>query len=115
MEESVADIIAKNPKVAFKLIRTLGRRLYRMNKIATRGDSENEILKKATDSETSNAIDTTTRILVVDDKPNIIKQLSEMFAKSEWVVEGASDETSALAACENFSFSAIPHQHGIAQ
>ena len=107
VEESVSDIVAKNPKVAIKLIRTLGRRLYRMNKIATRGDSENEILKKASDTEEGSAVDDTIRILVVDDKPNIIKQLSEMFAKSEWVVEGAADEATALQACESSSFSAI--------
>ncbi len=107
VEESVSDIVAKNPKVAIKLIRTLGRRLYRMNKIATRGDSENAILKKATSSEEASAVDNTIRILVVDDKPNIIKQLSEMFAKSEWVVEGAADESSALQACEHSNFSAI--------
>jgi CheY-like chemotaxis protein len=107
VEESVSDIVAKNPKVAIKLIRTLGRRLYRMNKIATRGDSENAILKKATSSEEASAVDNTIRILVVDDKPNIIKQLSEMFAKSEWIVEGAADESSALQACEHSSFSAI--------
>jgi len=107
VEESVSDIVAKNPKVAIKLIRTLGRRLYRMNKIATRGDSENAILKKATNSEEGSPVDHTIRILVVDDKPNIIKQLSEMFAKSEWIVEGAADEPSALQACENSSFSAI--------
>ena len=107
VEESVSDIVAKNPKVAIKLIRTLGRRLYRMNKIATRGDSENEILRKATSSDGTSVVDDTIRILVVDDKPNIIKQLSEMFAKSEWVVEGATDESSALTACENSNFSAI--------
>ena len=35
VEESISDIVSKNPKVAIKLIRTLGRRLYRMNQIAT--------------------------------------------------------------------------------
>ena len=69
--------------------------------------SENEILKKASDTEEGSAVDDTIRILVVDDKPNIIKQLSEMFAKSEWVVEGAADEATALQACESSSFSAI--------
>ena len=56
VEESVSDIVAKNPKVAIKLIRTLGRRLYRMNKIATRGDSENEILRKATSSDGTSVV-----------------------------------------------------------
>ena len=36
VEESVADIVRKNPKVAIKLIKTLGRRLYRMNRIAAK-------------------------------------------------------------------------------
>jgi len=107
VEESIADIVAKNPKVAIKLIRTLGRRLYRMNKIATRGDSENEILKKANTEEVSNASSDGIQILVVDDKPNIIQQLSEMFSKSDWTVSGANSEETALKACENNSYSAI--------
>lgn len=107
VEESVTDIVAKNPKVAIKLIRTLGRRLYRMNKIATRGDGENDILKKASSADSPSNTDETIRVLVVDDKPNIIAQLSQMFDKSGWVVEGASDEASALSACEHSNFSAI--------
>ena len=45
--------------------------------------------------------------MVVDDKPNIIKQLSDIFIRSEWVVKSASDEASALRACDDTSFSAI--------
>ena len=106
VEESIADIISKNPRVALKLIRTLGRRLYRMNKIATRGDSENEIFKKL-DSASSVDHSKSTLILVVDDKPNIISQLTSMFEKSEWSVIGANSEETALKACENNSFAAI--------
>jgi len=51
--------------------------------------------------------DNTIRILVVDDKPNIIKQLTEMFAKSDWQVEGAKDDLCALDACEHSHYSAI--------
>ena len=47
------------------------------------------------------------KILVVDDKPAIAKQLGEMFAKSDWLVESATDEVSALKACEHSGFSAI--------
>jgi len=107
VEESIADIVSKNPKVALKLIRTLGRRLYRMNKIATRGDSENEIFKKSDTDNSSVDHSGSTLILVVDDKPNIISQLTSMFEKSEWGVIGANSEETALKACENNSFAAI--------
>jgi CheY-like chemotaxis protein len=107
VEESIADIVSKNPKVALKLIRTLGRRLYRMNKIATRGDSENEIFKKSDNASSSVEHSGSTLILVVDDKPNIISQLTSMFEKSEWGVIGANSEETALKACENNSFAAI--------
>jgi CheY-like chemotaxis protein len=107
VEESIADIISKNPRVALKLIRTLGRRLYRMNKIATRGDSENEIFKKLDSASSSVDHSKSTLILVVDDKPNIILQLTSMFEKSEWSVIGANSEETALKACENNSFAAI--------
>jgi DNA-binding response OmpR family regulator len=107
VEESIADIISKNPRVALKLIRTLGRRLYRMNKIATRGDSENEIFKKLDSASSSVDHSESTLILVVDDKPNIISQLTSMFEKSEWSVIGANSEETALKACENNSFAAI--------
>jgi CheY-like chemotaxis protein len=107
VEESIADIVSKNPKVALKLIRTLGRRLYRMNKIATRGDSENEIFKKSDNASSSVEHSGSTLILVVDDKPNIISQLTSMFEKSEWGVIGAHSEETALKACENNSFAAI--------
>ena len=99
VEESVTDIVRKNPKVAIKLIKTLGRRLYRMNRIAAK-----EIAGKDTHN-ISSTLGVT--ILVVDDKPNIIKQLSDIFQRSEWVVKSASDEASALRACEDTSFSAI--------
>ena len=99
VEESVTDIVRKNPKVAIKLIKTLGRRLYRMNRIAAK-----EIAGKDTHN-ISSTLGVT--ILVVDDKPNIIKQLSDIFKRSEWVVKSASDEASALRACEDTSFSAI--------
>ena len=99
VEESVADIVRKNPKVAIKLIKTLGRRLYRMNRIAA---------KEIEDKDTHNISNTLgVTVLVVDDKPNIIRQLSDIFQRSEWVVKSASDEASALRACEDSTFSAI--------
>ena len=107
VEESISNICDKNPQVALKLLRTLGRRLYRMNKMAVRGDSQNNIFKKATGSSEVSTTDNEVRILIVDDKPNIIKQLSDIFGKSGWASEGAHDETSALSACEHRGFAAI--------
>ena len=98
VEESIADIISKNPKVALKLIKTLGRRLYRMNRIAAKEVSSKESLV-----ETSHSI----QILVVDNKPNIIKQISDICARSNWTVKSAADEASALRACEGSGFAAI--------
>ena len=78
-----------------------------MNKIAPRGDSDFNVFKKADGTKALDVTDNTIRILVVDDKPNIIKQLTEMFAKSNWQVEGAKDEQCALDACEHSHYSAI--------
>ena len=98
VEENISDIVSKNPKVAVKLIKTLGRRLYRMNRIASK-----EAATKETHVETSHGIE----ILVVDDKPNIITQISDICAKSNWVVKSAADDMSALRACNESSFNAI--------
>jgi CRP/FNR family cyclic AMP-dependent transcriptional regulator len=100
VEESIEDIVTKNPKVSVKLIRTLGRRLYRMNRLATKEMSANETHTPATG-------ETTIKILVVDDKPNIVKQLTDIFSKNEWIVQSTSDEAGALKICESSSFSAI--------
>ena len=43
VEDSIAEIVEKNPKVALKLLRTLGRRLYRMNRVAVRSDEDTVI------------------------------------------------------------------------
>ena len=100
VEESIEDIVSKNPKVSVKLIRTLGRRLYRMNRLATKEMSANETISSAT-------TESTVKILVVDDKPNIVKQLTDIFAKNDWVVQSTPDEAGALKICESSSFSAI--------
>jgi len=64
--------------------------------------------KEIEDKDTHNISNTLgVTVLVVDDKPNIIRQLSDIFQRSEWVVKSASDEASALRACEDSSFSAI--------
>ena len=100
VEESIEDIVTKNPKVSVKLIRTLGRRLYRMKRLATKQMSANE---KHTPAPGENTI----KILVVDDKPNIVKQLTDIFSKNEWIVQSTPDEAGALKICESSSFSAI--------
>ena len=92
VEESIEDIVSKNPKVSVKLIRTLGRRLYRMNRLATKEMSANETISSAT-------TESTVKILVVDDKPNIVKQLTDIFAKNDWVVQSTADEAGALKIC----------------
>ena len=100
VEESIEDIVTKNPKVSVKLIRTLGRRLYRINRLATKEMSANETHIPATG-------ETTIKVLVVDDKPNIVKQLTDIFSKNEWIVQSTPDEAGALKICESSSFSAI--------
>jgi CheY-like chemotaxis protein len=100
VEESIEDIVSKNPKVSVKLIRTLGRRLYRMNRLATKEMSANETISSVT-------TESTVKILVVDDKPNIVKQLTDIFAKNDWVVQSTPNEAGALKICESSSFSAI--------
>jgi DNA-binding response OmpR family regulator len=108
IEESISSIVDKNPKVALKLLRTLGRRLYRMNRVAIRQDEDSNVFKKADQDVVEEAANAAkVRILIVDDKPNIIKQLTDIFARSEWVVESAHDEASAIRACEHSGFSAI--------
>ena len=69
-----------------------------MNRIAAK-----EVASKETHIETAHSVN----ILVVDDKPNIIKQISDICARSNWVVKSAADEASALRACEGSSFAAI--------
>ena len=69
-----------------------------MNRIASK-----EVASKETHAETSHGIE----ILVVDDKPNIITQISEICARSNWVVKSAADDMSALRACNESSFNAI--------
>ncbi|MAN36267.1 MAG: hypothetical protein CMI21_01380 [Opitutae bacterium] len=108
IEENIASICEKNPKVALKLMRTLGRRLYRMNRLAVRGDSQNDHLRSADElQEEDGGATGGIRILIVDDKPNIISQLKDIFSRSEWVCKSAHDEESAIAICNQSSFSSI--------
>ena len=79
-----------------------------MNRVAVRSDEDSSVFKKVdTDGAEDPVAAAKVRILIVDDKPNIIKQLTEIFARSEWVVESAHDEASAIRACDCNPFSAI--------
>ncbi|MBU63257.1 MAG: hypothetical protein CMI26_12240 [Opitutae bacterium] len=100
IEESISDIVIKNPKVSIKLIRTLGRRLYRMNRLVSSG-------LPADKTEHSEASATGVSLLVVDDQPAIIDQLSEIAERNEWSVQGTGSEAEALSICERSSFTAI--------
>jgi CheY-like chemotaxis protein len=100
VEESIADIVTKNPKVSIKLIRTLGRRLFRMNRLVATG-------LPADKTEQSEVSSTGVSLLVVDDQPAIIDQLSEIAERNEWTVQGTGSEAEALSICERSSFTAI--------
>ena len=90
----------KNPKVGIKLIRTLGRRLYRMNRIAAKEIASKETHHSKTDS-------SQVGILVVDDQPAIIEQLKLIADRNEWGIQGVSSETDAISVCQTTSFDAI--------
>ena len=100
VEESIEVIVTKNPKVGIKLIRTLGRRLYRMNRIAAK-----EVANK--DTHHAKADSSKVGLLVVDDQPAIIQQLKELAERNDWVAQGAGSEAEAIAICETTSFDAI--------
>ena len=78
-----------------------------MNKIALQGDVKNNIFQLADQSGTEDPKDHRIRTLIVEDKPNIIKQLSDIFSANDWVVDSAHSESDALSACNNNSYSAI--------
>lgn len=101
VEENLEVIVMKNPKVAVKLIRTLGRRLNRMNEIAF-GAMPAEPDAGADGDEVKQV-----KLLVVDDKPAIIKQLQDSLARNDWVVFGAAGEAEALTQCQSNVFDCI--------
>ena len=69
-----------------------------MNRLASK-----EVATKDTQAVTASDI----VILVVDDKPNIIKQISDICAEITGLLRALLDEASALSACEGSGFSAI--------
>jgi CheY-like chemotaxis protein len=105
--DDLETLVEQNPKFALKLIRNLGRRLYHMNKIAVEGNTKNNIFRKASEPSTIGNQAGEARILVVEEKPYIVSQLTDIFSRNNWHVESASDESSALRACDSKSYSAI--------
>ena len=105
--DDLETLVEQNPKFALKLIRNLGRRLYHMNIIAIEGNSKNNIFRSASDPKPADGQATGICILVVEEKPYIISQLTDIFSRNNWQVESASDEASALRACDSKTYSAI--------
>ena len=106
-DNKLETLVAENPKFAVKMIRNLGRRLYHMNLLAIEGSKRNDILLDADDQNRANTGLSSAVILVVEEKRNIISQLTEVFSAQGWKLQSASDESSALKACEETTFSAI--------
>lgn len=100
-------LVIQNPKFAVKLIRNLGRRLYHMNNIAIEGNSKNNIFRRASDFTDGNDQSSGIDILIVEEKPHIISQLTDIFSRNNWHADSASDEASAIRACDSKSYSAI--------
>ena len=105
--DDLETLVQQNPKFALKLIRNLGRRLYHMNNIAIEGNAKNNIFRNASDSAAIGGQADGIRILVVEEKPYIVSQLTDIFSRNNWQVESASDEASALRACDSKTYSAI--------
>ena len=106
-DNKLETLVAENPKFAVKMIRNLGRRLYHMNQLAIEGNTRNDILLDADDESTANTGLSSTEILVVEEKRHIISQLTEVFSAQGWKLQSAYDESSALKACDETTFSAI--------
>jgi len=106
-DNKLEKLVAENPKFAVKMIRNLGRRLYHMNQLAIEGNTKNDILLDADDESRANAGHSSIEILVVEEKRHIVSQLTEVFSAQGWKLQSASDESSALKACDETTFSAI--------
>ena len=106
-DNKLEKLVAENPKFAVKMIRNLGRRLYHMNQLAIEGNTKNDILLDADDQSRANAGLSSTEILVVEEKRHIVSQLTEVFSAQGWKLQSAFDESSALKACDESTFSAI--------
>ena len=106
-DNKLEKLVAENPKFAVKMIRNLGRRLYHMNQLAIEGNTKNDILLDADDESRANAGLSSTEILVVEEKRHIVSQLTEVFSAQGWKLQSAFDESSALKACDETTFSAI--------
>ena len=106
-DNKLETLVAENPKFAVKMIRNLGRRLYHMNQLAIEGNTKNDILLDADDESRAMAGHSSIEILVVEEKRHIVSQLTDVFSAQGWKLQSASDESSALKACDETTFSAI--------
>ena len=103
-EVSLGDFVVQNPKLAVKIIRNLGRRLCRMNSLVIEGNTRNDFLKSISSTEQINS-NSAIRILVVDDKPMIINQVSDFANPIGWKVDGVGDIDAAFFLAETEVFS----------
>ena len=105
--DDLEKLVEQYPKFAVKLIRNLGRRLYHMNNIAIEGNSRNNIFRNVSDPAAIGGKADGIRILVVEEKPYIISQLTDIFAQ-QLAGQGASDEADVrFSACDSNTYSAI--------
>ena len=104
---SLHEMVEKNPKFAVKMIRNLGRRLSRMNSIAVEGNVRNHILEEVENTSLSSPGEKRVRVLVVDDKPKILNQISELCLEKGWFAQSAYGVEDALVKSEKEEFSVI--------
>ena len=105
-EVGLEDFVEKNPKFAVKIIRNLGRRLCRMNNLTIEGNTRNNFLQSAIGETTSN-VTSKIKLLVIDDKPMIIEQITRFSIEPSWEIVGANDISSAIDLAESTVFSAF--------
>jgi CheY-like chemotaxis protein len=105
-EVSLGDFVVQNPKLAVKIIRNLGRRLSRMNSLVIEGNTRNDFLKSISAGNHQNT-ESSIRLLVVDDKPMIISQVSDLVSPLGWHVDGVAETDAAYFLAESEDFSAF--------
>lgn len=100
------EFVEKNPKLAVKVIRNIGRRLCRMNALTLEGNTKNNFLPSIY-SDANSTLDPNIRILVVDDKQMIVDQIKGFATEQGWEIIGTSDILDAIQLAETFIYSAI--------
>jgi CheY-like chemotaxis protein len=107
IEKSLESVVAQNPNFAVKLIRSLGRRLYTMNELVIEGNQRNNILDGDQQDDSFSEDDEQVKVLIVEDKPMVLKQLRDLCEANKWHPTEATDSARALELCKKLSFSAI--------